>query len=288
MSRAQLRSACLVFGTLVLSQAALAEGPYQLRYRFPEGLRLVYRMVLDQTTEMTASTHPGPAQKMGTRMDVDLYHKVIAPAGDGARMEIGFERVEAKVELGGNRLPVPGMEEIDRLKMALTMSSRGQMSAVNLIDADKLGPQAQRITQEMKKSIAQNALVFPDKPLMPGEGWSSEQRVPTNLGSGQDLMMDVKSSYKLVGIERQAGKSIARIETQVALSLHGKTEQMGMPIQADLEGSGTGVALFLIDAGQMLQTQASFAIQGQISSQNQGQQATTGLKIAMQVDLKLK
>jgi hypothetical protein len=283
------RVAWLAVGLCLAGASARAEEPVELRYRFQPQMKLVYRMLLDQTTEMSGGPAAGAPQKMGTHMDVDFYHKVLEPVGSGARMEIGFERVDAKVELGANKFPVPGLEEISKLRMGLEMTARGEMKNVTLQNAGDLSAQSKQIAEEMKKSIAQNSLVFPDQALRVGQSWSTDQKVPASLGGGgQELLMDVKSRYTLAALEQKDGKRVARIATRVNLALHGQTVQMGVPIQADLEGSGEGLAWFWIEQGRLLQSQAEFKIRGQISGDNQGQKSTTGLAIGMRVDMKLK
>lgn len=263
-------------------------GPQPLRYKFDEGGSHKYNMVLDQTMDMSSSVAPGVTQTMKTHMDVDFTHKVIEPTPDGARMQIGFTRMDAKAEFGGNQMPVPGMDEISKVKLELDMSARGEMKNVELKNTAGLGPQAQQIAREMKKSIAQNALIFPAKPLAPGQTWTTEQEVPTNMGAGKDLMMKVVSTYKYTGMAKHLGRQAARIETKVKISLHGKTTQMDVPIQADMDGAGEGTAWFLPDAGKMLHTQADFKIDGQVIGNQQGRKLTTKMKIGMQVDMKLK
>ncbi len=286
MHRQHFSTAALL-PVLLLALPAVGEAQ-TLRYKFDEGASHKYRMVLDQTMDMNSSVAPGVTQTMKTHMDVDFTHKVLKPTPDGARMEIGFDRMDAKAEFAGNEMPVPGMDEISKAKLELDMSTRGEMKNIELKNTEGLGPQAQQIAREMKKSIAQNALVFPDKPLAPGQTWTTEQEVPTNMGSGKDLLMKVKSTYKFTGMAKHLGRQAARIETKVVISLHGKTTQMDVPIQADMDGSGKGTAWFLPDVGQMLHTQADFKIDGQVIGTQQGRQLTTKMKIGMKVDMKLK
>lgn len=277
-----------VAAALLLFALPAFGGPQTLRYKFDQGASHKYRMVLDQTMDMNSSVAPGVTQTMKTHMDVDFTHKVIEPTPNGARMEIGFTRMDAKAEFGGNEMPVPGMDEISKAKLELDMTARGEMKNVELKNTEGLSPQAQQIALEMKKSIAQNALVFPDKALNPGQTWTTEQDVPTNMGAGQDLMMKVVSAYKFTGMTKHLGRQAARIETKVKISLHGKTTQMDVPIQADLDGAGEGTAWFLPDEGQMLHTQADFKIDGQVVGTQQGRELTTKMKIGMKVDMKLK
>lgn len=277
----------LLAGLSLLAAPALAEGPVQLRYKFAKGLKLSYQMQIAQGMELQSSTSPEP-QQMKTAMDVDFHQKVLAVKPAGAEIEFGFDKVAAEAELGGQRMPVPQMESLDQVVLRARMSERGKMEALEVHNADALPPEAQKMAVEMKKSIAQNALVFPEGPLKKGASWEVEQRVPTQLGGGPALEMRVQSKYTYAGMEEHLGRQAARIETRVQVSLHGETTQMGVPVKADMEGAGDGQAWFLPEKGQLLHTRTEFLIKGKVVGEQEGQQMTTRMKIDTKAEMRLR
>ncbi len=288
MTRIFARPGLTAILCLSMYAPALPAGQVELRYKFAEGQKLSYRMTQEQDMEVTSSMIPGSPQKLATRLEVDMYQKVLAGRKGGARVEVGFERVDARAQFAGNSIPVPGMDEITRVRLELDMTDRGETSKVELHDADKVGPQARQIAHDMKKSIAQFTLVLPDEPIEPGETWSVTQEIPARLGGAKDLMMKVESTNKFVGMEKQRGKRAARIDTKLKISLHGKTEQMGTPMKADMDGSGSQTSWFLVKQGHMLRVKAEFEIEGAVTGSSQGTSFSTRYKIGTKVDMNLK
>lgn len=290
MKRLPLASFVALFVLSAFGTSALAADAVLLRYQYKQGEKLRYHMMMKQNMTLTSSLNPNAPQKAGSKMEVDFFHKTKGSQAELKQVEMGFERVVATVEMGGQQIPVPGIDEMSKIGMTFDMDGRGQMTKVELVGAEQVGPQAAQIANEMKKSLAQNALVFPEKKVARGESWTITQKVPTRLpgASGDMVPMTVKTVYKYVGMEKHKDRQVARIDTVIKVSLHGKGQQMGVPIQTDLEGAGDGVAYFDVARGQLFESSADFLVKGKVSGSSKGQPVTTDMKIDMKVTMGLK
>jgi hypothetical protein len=223
---------------------------------------------------------------MTMTMDVEMYQKATKLQKRGALLEVGFTKFKGDMSMGGPKMPIPGIEDMTKLRMSMQMSDRGEMTDPKLLNPDDINTQMKQVADSMRNSLTQNSLVFPEKGLSPGDTWSIEQDLPPPIPSAEDMKMKLKSVYKLVSIDQVQGKPCAKISADVKLSLHGDADQGGVPVRADMEGTGTGTNLFFVDDGKMLSSDAKFNVGGSVVATAQGQKVATKLK--MDVDLKLK
>jgi hypothetical protein len=278
---------CLL-GAFGNQQAAKAEEPVSLRYHFKVGESLLYGMGLQQHLEISTDMVPGLTQKMDTRMDVELAKKVTGVSSGTATLDIGFRKFEAEMNLGGQKASVPGLEDARKIHLTLQMSERGESSDAKLLDPEELGDQTRKVAQTMVKSMTQNTLVFPEQPIAIGDSWTSDQELPADIPGAPEMKRLMKSTYKLVGIETTGGKRLAKISAEVAISLHGSGLQLGVPLQADLEGKGQGENLFDLQEGRVQSSKVTVNLEGDIKTSTQGENNSSHLKIDMTVDLKIK
>lgn len=287
-SQASKAAVAACVGVLFLAGLATAAGPIKLRYKFKKGESLDYRMVMDQDMDITSEAMPGMGQKISMKMIIEMYQKTLETKPKGAKVEIGFKKFDAEMEMGGNKMPIPGMESMKKLRMTMDMSDRGEMGEPELVNPDEVGQQARQMAEQMKKSMNQNSLVFPDKALKPGDTWTFEQDIPAELPGAPDLKMKLKSKFKLVGIEKVKGKMCAKVRADVNLSLHGEASQGGVPLKADMEGSGSGENLFAIKEGKMISSEANFNVAGDVVASAQGQKVATKLKMGVKLKMDLQ
>jgi hypothetical protein len=245
---------------IAVAAGVLAAEPLLLRYQFKIGQTLTCGMVMDQSTEVASSLTPGAPQKYTTRMEVEVYQKPTALKPGAAALEIGFNRFTAEMTMGGQKVPLPVVDDLKKIRLSLQIGERGQMSEAALQNPDELSEQARQLAGSMAKSMTQNAMVFPEKPVGVGESWSADQEVPAQIPGAAGLMMQVKSTYRLAAVETVRGLSCAKITTEIKLSLHGKAESAGLPLQVDLEGGGQGNNLFDLKNGRMVSSQASISL----------------------------
>ncbi|MBN2494638.1 MAG: hypothetical protein JXR96_08625 [Deltaproteobacteria bacterium] len=284
-----MRAKALIPVALMLAAwQAQAGEKVDLRFKFSPGEKIVYQMVMEQSMEAETELAPGMIQKVLIKMDMDMYQKTVAADDAGAGLEVGYTRVDATMGVGGQPMPVPGADELTRVKLTMRMTPRGRISDAKIAGADKVGEKARKMAEEMKKSLAQGTMIFPDKAIEVGETWSHKQKLPANIEGAKNLMMDVESQYKLVGMEKHRGKPCAKIQATVKLSLHGKAVQNNIPLQADLEGQGSSVNLFSPELGRSLQTRTRMDIGGTVTATAQGRDIKTSLKIGTTAQMDVK
>jgi len=273
----------LAFGTL-----ALAGGPVKLRYKFKKGQNLKYGMVMDQAMEITTDAAPGFAQKIKMRMDVGMYQKVTAVEKAAAVLDVGFTKFDAIMEMGGNKMPIPGSEGFKKMRMSMRMTELGKMDEPKIINADELDQTVKQMAEQMKKSMSQNSLIFPENLIPVGGSWDMDTEIPANLPGAPNLKMKFKSKYKLLGFAKCKGGRCAKIQAKVTVSLHGKAESSGVPTQADMDGSGEGVNLFDVKRGIMVKSEAKMTIAGDVTATAQGQKVSSKIKMAIDLKMDLK
>ncbi len=285
MKSINLRILVVCVLTLAFESLVLAGGPVKLRYKFEKGQNLKYGMVMDQAMEVTTDAAPGVAQKIKMRMDVGMYQKVIAVEKAAAVLEVGFTKFDAMMEMGGNKMPIPGSEGFKKMRMSMRMTELGKMDEPKIINAAELDQTVKQMAEQMKKSISQNSLIFPEKPIPIGGSWDMDTEIPANLPGASELKMKFKSKYKLLGFAKCKGGQCAKIQAKVTVSLHGKAESSGVPTQADMDGSGEGVNLFDVKRGIMVKSDAKMTIAGDVTATTQDQKVSS--KIKMDIDLKM-
>jgi hypothetical protein len=275
--------ACVL--TLAFSSVALAGGPVKLRYKFTKGQNLKYGMVMDQAMDISTDAAPGFAQKIKMHMDVGMYQKVTGVETGAATLEVGFTKFDAVMEMGGNKMPIPGSEGFKKMRMSMRMTELGKMDEPKIVNAAELDQTVKQMAEQMKKSMSQNTLIFPEKAIPVGGSWNMDSEIPANLPGAPDLKMKFKSAYKLLGFAKCKTGKCAKIQAKVTVSLHGKAESSGIPTQADMDGSGEGVNLFDVKKGIMVASDAKMTIGGDVTATAQGQKVSS--KIKMGIDLKM-
>jgi hypothetical protein len=169
-----------------------------------------------------------------------------------------------------------------KIKMHMEL---GKMDEPKIVNAAELDATVKQMAEQMKKSMSQNSLVFPEKGIPVGGSWDMDTEIPANLPGAPDLKMKFKSKYKLLGFTKCKGGQCAKIQAKVSVGLHGKAESAGVPTQADMDGTGEGVNLFDVKRGIMVKSEAKMNIGGDVTASAQGQKVSS--KIKMGIDLKM-
>ncbi|HOX45888.1 MAG TPA: hypothetical protein PK668_19965 [Myxococcota bacterium] len=290
---APLRSAAALALALVClaprpAPAQPARPAVELRYRFQPGGVSAYRLSAEQKLEVGTSLTAGETQKFSNRLTVDTRQTVLSAGPEGAVVEYGFGAPRATATLQGLEVPVAGLDDLPRLKFNLRVSERGQVSAVEALVAPELSPEVQRLAAELKKNFIQNAIVFPERALAPGESWTEERSLPSGLPGTEGLSLALKATYTLRGLEKVQGRACARIDSQVLMGIKGRLVKNGLPVEADLQGRGQGQACFSLEEGRMLRTQASLGMAGTLEASQAGQSAVTTLKLEASLTQELR
>jgi uncharacterized protein DUF6263 len=284
-----LLTTCLSIICLLFTQTVgFAAESVQLRYKFQKGETQTYTVQVSQSSEITSDMVAGATKKMSIRTDVELQQKIIDVKEGSASIEMGFTKFKADQLVGGRRQAIDGTDGIKKIRLGLQMSQLGQMSDATLLNPEEIDEPARLAADSMRRSITQNSLVLPEKALSPGDSWKITKEVPANLPGAKNLKMKLASTYKLISFEKVAGKDCAKIQTEVSLTLKGKAEQAGVPIEADLSGSGKGLSLFAVDSGNVQNSQAELKISGDVKAKSQGQQVKTHVKVDLEIRMARK
>ncbi|MBW2699934.1 MAG: hypothetical protein JRF33_03860 [Deltaproteobacteria bacterium] len=278
----------LVAVLMMTGSVVWAGDAVKLRFKFKPGDKQVYRMTMGQKMEVETDMAPGMTQKVNITINTDMYQKVLKQDGTGAVLEVGYTRMDANMSVSGQPMPIPGADELTKVRMTMKMSELGELGEAKVVSEKGLGNKALKMADEMKKSIAQGAMIFPEKALKPGDSWSHKQKVPTKLAGTKDMNMDVVSVYTFVGMDKFKGKPAAKVTAKVKILLTGKAVQNNIPMDTNLSGRGSSVSFFSVEDGRTLKTKTNMDIQGTVIASAQGKKFNTKLKIKTKVEMTLK
>jgi hypothetical protein len=274
--------------TFAFTPGGLAEGPVSLRYKFHEGQTLTYRLRVTQSMDLSMDPMGTSTQPSTMHTDVDIAQKVLGIEGNTALLELAFKRFSASQVVDNKKLPLSGTEGIERIRLGMKMSPLGQMKQPVLLNPDAIDEPARKLAESMRRSVEQNSLILPEKPLHQGDTWIIEKEAPAHLPGAPEMKMKLSSQYKLLGFETIRGIQCAQISADVSLVLKGEVKRAGIPLRADLEGKGKGMVLFDIEGGRMIDSTAELGIAGSIRADSQGQSVETRVKIHLDVRVELK
>jgi hypothetical protein len=268
------RGAMLALLTAVIlhsgTSPALAQD--ELRWKLKEGTKLDYEMV----TDMTIGAEGGPlgAQTIVVNQEMDMTWDVVGVNEEGdALIKQKFEQIKMKMTLppplggfeydtksdaapaGPVAMLAPVFKKMTESEFELTMTPRGEIKDVKIPDevskmlqnnpaAAQLGEIA--TPEGYKKTIAQGALVFPEKPLKRGEEWTNKVEV-NNPQAGKQV---TEMTYKYVGPKEIDGVSYAVFEPSLKMTFEG-TPQVQMKVS---EQESSGEVLFNIAEGRLHST----------------------------------
>jgi hypothetical protein len=268
--------------------AAGAAEAIELRFKFSPGAISTYRMHAEQETEAQSDLSPGTVQKTSIDTKAVLREKITSVSSGSASVELSFDSFSARQLIAGKAYPVDGGDEFRKIRIGLTMSGLGELSGVHVLNPDEIKHAARRAAESICLSLSRQVLMLPERPVVPGDSWQVEKKIPSILPGVHGLDMRLTSSYKFIGTKKVRGRNCARIEARVSLSLQGKAERAGVPIAAELTGEGKGESLVAIEAGLLLSSQSRMVISGDLTAGTKGQIVKTNIKVALKTGLDLK
>ncbi len=269
--------------TMIVGSVAGAEAVL-LRYKFHAGDTVDYMMTTNHIMSMAFEVMPEKPQNVSMNMKIKLHHKINMIQDNTATILIGFDQYDVETKLGRTKYPTPHLDEIKKLQLEIKMSDRGEITSSKLLNEGEINPQFKQMAESIRSSIAHNIVILPEKPIKPGDQWSIEQEVPTNLPGAVDLKMQIKANYKYIKSFDVKGEKRAEIGMEMKMLLMDKTVQgQPLPIEANLSGAGEGTCQFSITKGRMVRNLASFNLGGTTTTQD-----PRGNKISSQLKMKVK
>jgi hypothetical protein len=274
---------CLLIHSIVTAGESI-----KLRYQFQKDQQMAYSVDIDQDITHQTDLAPSIKQKVSTRMKAQMIQRVKEVQGGVASIEIGFPKFWAKNIIGENEFPIPGLDSISKMRLTVRMTKRGQLSDPKIDNRDAMDQQVLEVAENMRKSISQNLLIFPEKAVAISESWKAEEEIPIGLPGAENLKAKMVSVFKLTAIKEVREMRCAQIHTDIKLSVQGKITQDGIPIEANMEGSGKGENLFAVSEGRLVQTNGSFTLTGRIKAYAQGQLIETQTQMDLNIKMELK
>lgn len=258
------------------SKAAPGEAA-DLKIKWKQGRRLVYRMDMDQSS---TNSMPGMPQPMQQQVHMAMTYSLTAtrelPAG-GMELEMEYLANEMEVKMGGNTMmsfdsKEPGQADQNPFvapyrkmigtKLKFEVASGGSIEKVVGLDAwmEKVaggleGPGRGMISQQFNegyfRQIADFSRGLPPKPVAVGESWPSQMEVPA--GPIGKLKLDQKNLFK--GWETRENRKTAALSTTGTMTSSGGGGGADMGPMQNMkieDGKLTGTSWFDPELGNLL------------------------------------
>ncbi len=296
--------------SLVFSQAARAQDPVKLEYKFPEGKKLTYKtttkmeqtltingMEIPTTVDQTSVT----SQTIGKRRDDSTLP--IDQKGESFRVDLSipgginitYDSSDPNAKIENNDLAFLG----DVFKMAGEISYTVVLDGQNKVKAlegveklvekvEKLDDKAKTLVrgqldpEKLKKDFEQSHRNLPDVLARPGESWERTETV--EVGGGQT--MTFRKKYEYAGTEKKGDKTLDKITSkaiEVKYSMDPNAETPLKVTKSDLKIESTdGTILFDREAGCVVDAKGKTRVKGAMTFSIQGQELPGEIDLTME------
>ncbi len=290
--RGSFRLGCLVLVLGALGGGAAsggAEPAVSLQHRFRVGESLTYRLSADQSMEFSLLLIPGQSQKWNSHLEMDMRQKVVAVGSGNNRIECTFGEPRGETVALGTKAPIPGVDGLDKLRLAIQMSPRGEISEPKVLNPQEVSDVTVQAALSGLKVYTQSFLVFPKKPLKKGDSWNRSQEIPIEFLDAPQAKLKVDSTYTWDGTEEVAGKPCARILVHMILSLQGGEAKIaGQAMSAQMKGTGQGTMLFSIKDNRLKKSDLAVDASGLMIASLYGQPIQNQIKMGLRLNTELK
>lgn len=242
----RLARACVALG--LLATAARAIEP--LRFRFPPGAELRFRLVMEGRTLVFAGERQA---EIPLRTTLNLTQRVIAVAPDGVA------RVLTRIESG--KL-VQGEGDEGRIipprEATMRVDPRGR-----ILDGEGAGV-----------NLAQLQLVLPEEPLEVGGSWTS------SLPPSQEVPVPIQVRYTVLGSRYEAGQDCVEIGVKMSTARASAVDDsLGLEFEAD------GTILFAPALGAMVSSRIDSKLE--IGFDHAGEEGPVETRARIELGLRL-
>ncbi len=216
------------------------------------------------------------------QMTMDVTVKSVTETGDIAYETVMGDPTVAE-ESGGGQVSDAIKASLAGLK-GLTgsgsMSSRGLVKSIDIKLPAGADPQARQAMEQMKESLAQMAIPFPEEAVGSGAKWEVARSIKS-----QGMTLNQTTTYELVSVD---GDHIAAKSTVVQTAANQKIQNPAMPGMALdlLKMNGRGSGELKMDLAQLLPVEAAMDSHSEFSmGMNVGGQKQN---MEMKIDLNLR
>lgn len=223
----------------VLFCAWSAHGQTALKYKFTKGdlYRYADTMAVQTTQEIMG-------QEMKVSQDIHAITRFLVEgeaSGGGTNLISSTDTMVLKIKnprIDTTLAPV----EILHKRNRITVSPLGEITAREVVDSVKL-PMMLRGSGGLASRELLRLPVFSEKPVKVGEKWTYAKTDSTS-GDGGKSVMNTTMEYTLVGEEKYAGRSCAKISFTGKVTVSSKSSMMGSDVFTEGGGTLTGVMYF--------------------------------------------
>lgn len=229
---------------IMIAGIGLAQPSTSLKYKFVKGTTLRYAdtMAVQTTQEMM-----GQEMKMSQNLSaVTRYTVEAVTPGGGAKLLNTTDTMRINVKnprMDTTIVPV----EIFHKRNRLTVTPLGDVTEREVVDSLKM-------TSFMRASggIGTRELlrmpVLPEKPVKSGDTWTTS-KIDSTKSEGGSSIITTTMEYRMVGTEKYAGRTCAKLSYTGKMTVATKGTMSGMNVFTEGTGTMSGVAYFDRSAG---------------------------------------
>ncbi len=250
-----MRKYCLIIGIVllgcVIGGKVYGKSGVFLKYKWVEGRELSYetKSTINSTTEMGE----GMTQTSITFLRYKLKRRVDKVSGDTVVITVTYEEAEGTVETGAQTMPIPGLDELNGVKVTLTL--RG----TKVIDRDiseDLSPQVNAQVEGIISGIERDLdLLSGGGEIKPGGKWDVEYE-----SDGEQT----RKHCTVEGFKEMDGLRCAKITCSSQVDIEQEKAQQGMEVKFTGKGKAEGVIYFAIKEGYKVYEKNSASIEGKV------------------------
>lgn len=176
---------------------------------------------------------------------------------------------------------MPSIDTLIGLEAMLTLDERGEVMESSGIAGNpwvEYQGGAEAYIEELRSFFQ----YLPEEPLRPGVTWSREYGFTANQ-QGLDLNFEFVDTYNCVAEIIFEGTRALKIESKQEISMGGGGDQMGIPVDFALSGTGDGTVIIDAATGMLLSNESKGTMTGGISAQGMDipmtMTMTSGIKV---------
>lgn len=256
------------------SGGAPTNGKVTLKYKSKVGQTLKYRV---RSRIVNDAVVNGKRQKFTMSQVIVFSHKTIKIAGNGdSTVRLTYKSATAKINARSVKLPLTGKT------ITLIVSSSGQVKKIKSLGgvASSEGEDYRRIADDVPAPL-------PDKPVGPGDTWTTTADIPLPDGSGT---LSMTNTYTLAGFRKVGGQRAAVVRSKFTSPSRITLTKPHFVLDVESQTRGSGVEYFAVDSGRMLKSSGTALVRAQESFHASGLglpwvNSTNRIRVSVSADL---
>ena len=258
---------------IVLGLFAACAGPkMNLREMSEKGFLLTYNPIINAAQKYhivanseTAQEVMGQEQKFTFNREIILTEKATSADKNTIHYSITYDSLKMDSSMPMMTNFEDFKEKLLKATILLDTDHRGNVQNITGTEGLPPMPGGMTITEGLKNFF----VVFPEKIIKVGDTWDEDKKMSVPSGP-MTVNIQLKSQYKLLGVESFQGKDCLKIQVATKITMTGSGNQGGMDLVLDGSGSSDGEILIDYQAGALASLTSKQSTEGIVTLPAQG------------------